>query len=98
MTRHSWICSLALTGTAIISAAVPGWQDRQDSVTAPAQPLLAQVKRLEESLDQLGEPLPSTVKEALRKLDPSQGDGPVAKEVQRVLDPLCLAAVDVNAD
>jgi hypothetical protein len=64
MTRQLWICLLGLTGTALITAAVPGWQDSQEAITAPAQPLLAQVKRLNQALDQLGQPLSAELKDA----------------------------------
>jgi hypothetical protein len=61
-----------------------------------AQPLLAQVKRLEQALDMLGDPLP--VKETLQKLKVEQGDTAVATAVQTLLDPLCLVAIEISKD
>ena len=60
----------------------------QEAVTA--QPLLAQVKRLEQALDTIGEPLHDSIKTGLRGLQPEDGDTKVTAAVQKVLDPLCL--------
>ena len=58
------------------------------------QPLLAQVQRLQEALEFIGQPLPSAVRAQLAaaaKKNPAD----VAAAVQRALDPLCLGAVTV---
>src|SRR5437868_5664295 len=68
------------------------------TTSVPAQPLLAQVNRLAQALNQAGDPLPPDMVEALRKLEVNQGDAQVTKVVQRLLDPLCLAVVEVKLD
>jgi hypothetical protein len=62
------------------------------------QPLSAQVKRVVEALDLLGEPLPRGVKEQLAHAyaDPDQSEG--LEAIQRALDPLCLIGVAINPE
>jgi len=67
-----------------------------DAVTA--QPLLAQVKRLDQALDAIGDPLSETIKSSLKALQPEQGDAAVTAAVQKLLDPLCLMAVGISQD
>ncbi|MFT3881846.1 MAG: hypothetical protein QM703_19585 [Gemmatales bacterium] len=68
----------------------------QEAVTA--QPLLAQVKRLETALDTIGEPLSESIKSGLKALQPEQGDAAVTDAVMKLLDPLCLLSVSINKD
>jgi len=63
--------------------------------TVEAQPLLAQAKRLAQTLDSLGQPLPATTAEPLAALKAKDGDAAVAI-VQALLDPLCMAAVEID--
>jgi len=67
-----------------------------DAVTA--QPLLAQVKRLEQALDAIGDPLSEGIKSSLKGLQPEQGDVAVTAAVQKLLDPSCLMAVGIGQD
>jgi hypothetical protein len=63
-----------------------------------AQPLKAQVKRVREALALLGEPLSETesrkLDEALEEMDASKA----AKAIQTVLDPRCIAYVNINPE
>ena len=63
-----------------------------------AQPLAAQVRRVVESLDLLGQPLAPSIKakldEALANPDPAA----LVRSVQEVLDPLCLVGVTINPE
>ena len=55
------------------------------------QPLAAQVERVTQSLDMLGEPLPASVVASLRaakKVD----------EIQKILDRYCLAGININPE
>src|SRR5262245_24824139 len=61
-----------------------------------AQPLLAQVRRLQQALDHLGSPLSPEVVAALGKLKPDGDAARVTTAVEALLDPLCLAAVEVT--
>lgn len=60
------------------------------------QPLLVQVNRLIEALDYIGNPLPADKKTRLAALLDEQDASRVAAAVQEVLDPLCLAAVEID--
>jgi hypothetical protein len=83
---------LAVAGRAG-AAAPPAWPA---AGAVEAQPLLAQVKRVGQALDHLGQPLPPDTRAALDALRADGGDGAVAAAVQSRLDPLCLAAVEVG--
>jgi len=63
--------------------------------TVEAQPLLAQVKRLEQALGYLGQPLPEATRTAIAALQMKDGDIAVAK-VQELLDSHCLAAIEID--
>ena len=60
-----------------------------------AQPLLAQVKRLDAALEYLGQPLPAVTRSAVANLTEKDGDKTVAN-VQDLLDPHCLAVVEID--
>jgi hypothetical protein len=62
-----------------------------------AQPLLAQAKRLIQALDFLGQPLPEEARKAIEALKEEDGDEKVAAAVQKALDPLSLASVELGA-
>ncbi|MEQ8209448.1 MAG: CehA/McbA family metallohydrolase [Lacipirellulaceae bacterium] len=61
-----------------------------------AQPLLVQVKRLSEALDFIGNPLPEATKQKLDELRDEPSEAKVAQIVQELLDPLCIAAVEID--
>ena len=60
-----------------------------------AQPLIAQVLRLDSALEMLGQPLPESKRAGLRKLAAKDGEKAV-HDLQKLLDPHCLAAVEVD--
>ena len=62
------------------------------------QPLAAQVRRLSDALDYLGQPLPSTVQEKLKAALAMPDQGKAVLAVQETLDPHCLAYVNINAE
>jgi hypothetical protein len=64
----------------------------------PAQPLAAQVKRVVEALDQLGEPLPDEVKAKIARAAAALDDPDTAAAIQEVLDPYCLIGVEINPE
>jgi hypothetical protein len=66
--------------------------------SVPAQPLLAQVKRLTEALEHLGDPLPAAARAALDRAATETEDARVAQAVQGALDPLCLIGVTINPE
>lgn len=60
------------------------------------QPLLLQAKRLAEALDYIGNPLPDAVKQQLADLANKSDSDAIAQKLQELLDPLCIAAVDIE--
>ena len=69
---------------------------RADELQVPSQPLLAQVHRLTEALDVVGRPLNSEALERIAAAKQLASDAEVVNAVQQVLDPLCLATVEVQ--
>lgn len=63
-----------------------------------AQPLIAQARRLMQALDFLGQPLPDETRRAIDALTEDDGDARVAATLQKLLDPLCAAAVEIGSD
>ncbi len=93
-TAMTWGLLLALTLPAAAQAR-PAWP------VAPkieAQPLLAQARRVAQALDFLGQPLSDEAKKTLAELKVGDGDQKVAATVQKILDPLCVAAVSIGKD
>src|SRR6266567_6138615 len=63
------------------------------------QPLAAQVLRLIEALDVVGEPLPANEAAELRKLAEATSDKPAAvAQIQKILDRHCLIGVNINPE
>src|SRR5436853_7150464 len=63
-----------------------------------AQPLKAQVKRVAEALDLLGEPLTKDQQAALDKAIANTNADDAIEAIQKVLDQRCLAGVDINPE
>jgi hypothetical protein len=62
------------------------------------QPLVAQVRRLIEALDYLGNPLPQTVKEGLNRALQEPNEQEALRKIQALLDPHCLFYVQINPE
>ena len=67
-------------------------------VTVERQPLLAQVRRLQEAMKQIGSPLSDDLQRGIKELNSVNEEARVAARVQELLDPLCLAAVTLQRD
>ena len=63
-----------------------------------AQPLLAQAIRLGEALDFLGSPLRDEDMKELRALQHGRPGKETAGQIQKILDPYCLAVVSINPE
>jgi hypothetical protein len=63
-----------------------------------AQPLKAQVKRIAEALDYLGEPLTGEQRSALDKAFANTDSDQAVEAIQKVLDQRCLAGVNINPE
>ncbi|WP_182868088.1 CehA/McbA family metallohydrolase [Stieleria mannarensis] len=64
----------------------------------PRQPMLAQVHRLIEAMDVVGNPFDAETIDRLTALKSLPDDQQVVAEVQQLLDPYCLAIVDVQPE
>ncbi len=62
------------------------------------QPLVAQARRVVESLDILGQPLPQKDKDRLEAASKLADHREAVRTIQRVLDPYCLIGVDINPE
>ena len=63
-----------------------------------AQPLSAQVKRVTDALTMLGAPLSKEADAALQKAMQAADAAATVRGIQEVLDPLCLAYVNINPE
>ena len=83
----------------LILVAAPALGDDLPLVTnVEFQPLSAQVRRVVEALDMLGEPLPRETKERLIKAYALEDTAAAVKEFQKALDPSCLIGVEINPE
>lgn len=81
--------SLIVTAALLRGAAAVGLE---------TQPLLAQVARLTEAMEFLGNPLAAETKTALARAAEWESDAAVARAVQEALDPLCLFEIHINPE
>lgn len=66
--------------------------------SVPRQPLEASVKRLREAMRFLGEPVDGSIEKTFARLENQSDDAAVVAEIQKTLDPLCLAVVSINPE
>ncbi len=71
---------------------------RQISLNLEPQPFLAQAIRIGEALSFIGSALPQASFEKLQDLKNSQYDQETVKTVQELLDPFCLAEIEINPE
>jgi hypothetical protein len=62
------------------------------------QPFVAATRRLVEALDFAGAPLSADVLDRINTATASTDDRQAIREIQSILDPLCLAFVNINAE
>ncbi|SIO12175.1 hypothetical protein SAMN05444166_2565 [Singulisphaera sp. GP187] len=62
------------------------------------QPLSAQVRRIVEAFDLLGQPLPPGLKAQLERVLNGSDQAQAIREIQEILDPLCLLGVTINPE
>src|SRR5690348_14460495 len=74
----------------------------QHPATTPApvalQPLAAQVRQVEETLNYLGQPLPATTKKVINDAIANVDEAAAVAQLQAALDPYVLANVDINPE
>ena len=76
---------------AILAAAVCSAEELPLVTSVEFQPLAAQVSRVMQTLDMIGEPLPAGDARQLK-------EAKTVEQIQRVLDKYCLAGVDINPE
>lgn len=62
------------------------------------QPLMASVRRVAEALDFAGAPLSAGVQARLDEIEELDSDRQAVRELQQLLDPLCVAEVHINPE
>ena len=103
-TLRQSICllSLVFTGASLALAAEPAKQDAKANLPlvagVEAQPLRAQVARVVQALELLGNPLPADRRAALDKALEAKDPEQSVERIQAALDPLCLVGVNINPE
>src|SRR4051812_46150073 len=92
MKRLIFVCLLLASPAALPAADVPVVENLE------LQPLVAQVNRLTEALNVLGEPLPDKVQTALKESAAATDRKAATRQIQETLDPLCLFVVSINPE
>jgi hypothetical protein len=62
------------------------------------QPLAQQVRRIEDALNFVGQPLPAKTAEAINRAIDETDEQAAVESIQQALDPFVLASVDINAE
>lgn len=91
--RIHWFLGCLTIAQSIVSAA-----DLPRVTNVDIQPLAAQVKRISDSLDSLGQPIPAKTQESLKKALSETNPAKAVLAIQDALDPLCLAYVNINPE
>ncbi len=84
-----------LATTATSSGFAQAWPQVAD---VDAQPLVAQVRRLVDALDMIGQPLSEDARKRLESAFERENGSQTVREIQDVLDPLCLIGIEINAE
>src|SRR4051812_48638242 len=90
------VAALAFAFTSLPAAAGGDTLPRVSGVEF--QPLSAQVRRVSEALDALGQPLPGPVKAAVEAAQKLPDGAAAVAALQDALDPLCLIGVEINPE
>lgn len=98
-----WIVVLtALAAASGLTASAPGVESAADPLPlvfgVPAQPLKAHASRVVQALDLVGAPLDAESRQAFAAALAEEDEAQSTKAVQQVLDRLCLAGVNINAE
>lgn len=88
---------LALSLVSLMLVSIVSAQDTTVSTVA-RQPLEASIKRLQEAMRFLGEPLSESLEQKFIQLENRSEDTEVVLEIQKLLDPMCLAVVSINPE
>lgn len=88
-----WFSAILMVITVLVRSA--GAQEITDVDRVPTQPLLAQTHRLIEAMEFIGSPLDTATTRAINALKTETDQTQVTAQLQQLLDPYCLAVVNV---
>lgn len=94
--RFVFCCSFF--STLFLFAGTSSAQNWPNVESVDRQPLLAGVDRVATALDSVGRPLSPEQKAKLEEIKQLTDDGKVVSEIQKLMDPLCLAAIHINPE
>ena len=97
--RSSWLCQHSRRASALVAAGSSGRADDLPLVSdVEFQPLSAQVKRVVEALELLGQPLSRDEKTRLDQAIDSTGGAAAIRTIQKILDRHCLVGIEINPE
>jgi hypothetical protein len=82
----------------LVAASIARADDLPIVTDVEFQPFSAQAKRVVETLELLGQPLTTAEKSRLDQAIDSTGGAAAIRAIQQVLDPRCLAGIEINAE
>ena len=82
----------------ICGAAAFAWTGLATAASVPLQPFAQQVRRLEDALSYIGQPLPMADHVAINRTLALNDEAEAAKKLQEILDQHVLVEVDINAE
>jgi hypothetical protein len=91
------LLAFALT-TVLHGPTVHGEDTTQVITDVERQPFVAAIRRLVEAMDFAGAPLSEEVRNRIAAASALPADKDAVKQLQQILDPLCLAFVNINAE
>lgn len=97
MSRTSYLLSLFLL-ISIPARSQHHHEEHNDNINVDAQPLMAQAIRIAEGLEFIGNPLPAETSSYLEELKTSPMSVKTVAKIQELLDPFCLAEVQINPE
>lgn len=92
---------MAVTVIAIlVGLNVPSSADEATEIVfgVPKQPLVAATRRLETAMELIGDPLPPSISARLAAAYDNPSAAEATKQIQQILDPLCLTTVHINPE
>ncbi|MGK0186147.1 MAG: hypothetical protein ACI9R3_001930, partial [Verrucomicrobiales bacterium] len=85
-------------GSLTVAFAIFGWAQELPVLSVEAQPLAAQATRLVQAMDYLGQPFSDSERATLSAAASNLDDATAVASIQRILDPHCLAVVNINPE
>src|SRR5271165_2023059 len=95
--RTSWLF-ISTLGLGLMAGSTGRADDLPLVSEVEFQPLSAQVKRVADTLDLLGQPLSRDEKTRLAQAVDSTGGTPAIRTIQQILDLHCLAGIEINPE